>query len=591
MKRTIRLIWQLYPTYLLITLIALGAVSWYATHFLSDYFLRRTFSELKTQGRILQVMMARYLDPLDRATIEILCKQIGSSAPTRVTLILPDGEVVGDSEEDPAGMDNHIDRPEVRAALAGGIGRSQRYSKTLDRRMMYVALPILNDNKIQAVLRTSIPLTDIYAELDRIQNNITLGGVLIAFLASLICFYVSRRISQPIEKLRRGAEGFAKGDLSRRLPLPSTRETAGLARAMNDMAARLEQRIETEKNQRNEMEAILSSMTEGVIAIDLEERIVSFNESAARIVKGFTPASKGQDLQAVIRNLGFKRLMERALEDDASISEDIVLHRANRRIVNVHATPMRNSQNARIGTLLVFSDVTQLRHLEKMRKDFVANVSHEIKTPLTAIKGFAETLQSSAMDHPEEAHRFIGIIRKHADRLEAIIEDLLLLSRIEMENEARQIQLQPGNIAKILQSAVQICRTRAEAKNIAIDWTCDQSVTATINAPLLEQALINLIDNAIKYSGEGSQVLVRVRKNGHGLTIDIQDNGIGIARKHLSRLFERFYRVDKARSREQGGTGLGLAIVKHIVHAHGGRIDVESERGRGTTFTIHLPSE
>ena len=589
MQKTIRLIWQLYPTYLFITLIALGAVSWYAASFLSDYFIERTLTDLKTQGRIVEVQVDRHLEPLDAAAIDRLCKKIGQSVPTRITVILPDGKVIGDSEETPEAMDNHRNRPEVLVALSGKIGSSQRYSKTLDKRMMYVALPLINDGKIRAILRTSIPLTEVDAELANIQNSIALGGFLIAILASVICLYVSRRISQPIEKLKEGAEDFAKGDLARRLPVPITREIAGLAEAMNRMAARLEKRIEAEINQRNEMEAILSSMTEGVIALDMGEHILGFNRAAAGIVKGLEPSSKGKVLQEVIRNLQLHRFVLRALEDDISVSEDIVLYQAVQRIVNVHATPMSDSRETRIGTLLVINDVTQLRHLEKIRQDFVANVSHEIKTPLTAIKGFVETLQSGAKNNPDEVDRFIAIIEKHANRLEAIVEDLLQLSRIENENEARQIQFVEASMRSVLRSSIQICQVKADAKGIDIELACNKSIKAIINQELLEQALINLIDNAIKYSGENGKIYITAKKERLALTITIKDNGIGISQKHLPRLFERFYRVDKARSREQGGTGLGLAIVKHIVKAHGGHMTVQSQPGKGSAFTIHLP--
>ena len=364
---------------------------------------------------------------------------------------------------------------------------------------------------------------------------------------------------------------------------------AGLAAAMNFMAARLEKRMEAETNQRNEMEAILSSMTEGVIAVDLDERILSFNQAAAGIVRGLKESSKGQSLQEIARNLHLQNLTARARKSDTPVSEDIMLHQTDQRVVNVHAAPMRDSRQARIGTLLVLNDVTQLRHLEKMRQDFVSNVSHEIKTPLTAIKGFVETLQHMARDNPEESSRFISIIGKHANRLEAIVEDLLQLSRIEKENEAKQIRFESGSIRNVLRSAIQICHAKAEAKNIDIELSCDDSLKATINAALLEQAFINLIDNAIKYSGEGGRILVKAEKTRSELAINVQDEGIGIGKKHLPRLFERFYRVDKARSREQGGTGLGLAIVKHIARAHDGHLTVESQQGQGSTFTLHLP--
>jgi two-component system phosphate regulon sensor histidine kinase PhoR len=590
MKKTFRLIWQLYPTYLFITLIAIGAVSWYTTNFLREYFFERTLADLKSQGRIAEVLVSRHLKPLDGFAVDQLCKKIGQSVATRITVIAADGTVIGDSDEAPQAMDNHIDRPEVVTAVTGEIGSSQRYSRTLDKRMMYVALPLQDDDGIVAVLRVSIPLTEVDSELASIQDSIAIGGVLIAFIASLICFYVSRRISQPIERLKAGAEKFAKGNLSHRLQVPKTQETAGLAEAMNFMAERLEKRIEAEINQRNEMGAILSSMTEGVMAIDMDEHVLSFNQAAADIVRGLKETSKGMALQEVVRNLQLQQLTNRARENNVPVSEDIMLHQADQRIVNVHATPMRDSRQARIGTLLVLNDVTQLRHLEKMRQDFVSNVSHEIKTPLTAIKGFVETLQNTVKESPEESSRFVSIIGKHAKRLEAIVEDLLQLSRIEKENEAKQIQFQEGSIRNILRSSIQICLDKAESKGIDIELSCDDALKATINAALLEQAFINLIDNAIKYSGEGGRIVVKAEKGPMELAIVIQDNGIGIPQRHLPRLFERFYRVDKARSREQGGTGLGLAIVKHIVRAHGGHVTVESQRGKGSTFTIHLPS-
>ena len=589
MKKTIRLIWQLYPTYLLITLIAVGAVSWYAANFLSDYFFTRTITDLETQGRIVEVLVTRHLDPPDGTAIDRLCKKIGHSAPTRVTVILPDGTVIGDSEEDPETMDNHVDRPEVLTAVSGRIASASRYSRTLGKRMMYMALPLSHSGTIKAILRMSIPLTEVDEELGRIQKSIALGGFLIALLSSVMCLYVSRRISRPIEQLKEGAENFAQGNLAHRLPVPHTRETAGLAEAMNFMAARLEKRIDAEIKQRNEMATILSSMTDGVIAIDMDEHILSFNQAAASIITGLGETSKGQGLQEVIRNLQLQHFVTRAQEDTLSVSEDIVLHQKDRRIVNAHATPIRDSREKRIGTLLVLHDVTRLRHLEKMRQDFVANVSHEIKTPLTAIKGFVETLQDGAKDRPEEAGRFISIIEKHANRLEAIVEDLLHLSRIENENEAGQIRFTEGSIRKPIRSSIQICQAKADAKGIEIRSSCDDSVTAPIDAALLEQALTNLIDNAVTHSGEHGTIAVNAEKTPEEVAIHIQDNGIGISKKHLPRIFERFYRVDKARSRELGGTGLGLAIVKHIVNAHGGHVTVESERGRGSTFTIHLP--
>ena len=589
MKKSIRLIWQLYPTYLLIILLALGSASWYASSFLSDYFLERTIAGLKTQGRIVMGRIATHLFPLNAGEIDRLCKEIGNSAKIRVTVILPNGRVVGDSEENPAAMDNHADRPEFLKAVSGQAGSALRYSRTLDKRMMYVALPLRSLERLEAILRVSIPLTEVDEELSSIQDRITIGGFLIALFAALVCFYVSRRISRPIEEMRKGAEYFAKGDLKYRLSLTDTTETANLAEAMNLMAARLESRIEAEVNQRNQIEAVLSSMSEGVIALDMDEHVLSFNQAAATMFARLPATAKNQSLHEIIRNRNLQQFVEKVQKSNIPVKEDIILNQNGERIININASFLRDAKEKRIGTLLVLNDVTQLRRLEKMRQDFVANVSHEIKTPLTAIKGFVETLRSGAKDNPEETARFLSIIDKNVNRLGAIVDDLLQLSRIEKEKEENLIQLTKTAVKKIITSSIKICKAEAEAKQIEINFTCDDSLEAMIEPVLFEQAMVNLIDNAVKYSSEKGKIQINAVKTDSSVVCSIEDNGIGISKKHLPRLFERFYRVDKARSREQGGTGLGLAIVKHIVQAHGGHVSVDSTPGKGSTFTIHLP--
>ena len=395
----------------------------------------------------------------------------------------------------------------------------------------------------------------------------------------------------PIEEMRKGAEHFARGDLKYRLSSPGTTETANLAEAMNQMAANLANQIEAEVNQRNQIEAVLSSMSEGVIALDMNEHILSFNHAAADILEKLPAADKSLSLQEIIRDSRLSDFIEKAQKNNIPVREDILLYQNGKRILNVNASPLRDAKEKRIGTLLVLNDVTHLRRLERMRQDFVANVSHEIKTPLTAIKGFVETLQSGAKDNPKETARFLSIIDKNVNRLGAIIDDLLYLSRIEKENEANLIQLTKTTVKKIITSSIKICKTEADAKQIEINFTCDDLLEAMIEPVLFEQSMVNLIGNAIKYSSEKSKIQISAIKTDFGVSFSIQDNGIGISKKHLPRLFERFYRVDKARSREQGGTGLGLAIVKHIVQAHGGHVTVDSTPGMGSTFTIHLPGE
>jgi two-component system phosphate regulon sensor histidine kinase PhoR len=356
------------------------------------------------------------------------------------------------------------------------------------------------------------------------------------------------------------------------------------------MAVELHERIDTIMRQRNELEAVLSSMSEGVIAVDTEEHVISMNQAAGQMFRCDSSEVQGRSIQEVVRNTALHRFVTDALSSQGSVEKDIVLYSDGERILNSHGTILRDSDGNRGGALIVLNDVTHLRRLESMRRDFVANVSHEIKTPITAIKGFVETLRDGAMKNPEDAERFLGIVEKHAERLDALIEDLLSLSRIEKEAEADEIILHEGHIRDLLQAAIQLCEAKAAPKNIRIELSCDEDLKANIDAPLLEQAVVNLLDNAIKYSEEGSTVWVESARADGEIIISIRDQGRGIAKEHLPRLFERFYRVDKARSRELGGTGLGLAIVKHITRAHGGHVDVKSLPGRGSTFTLRLPA-
>jgi two-component system phosphate regulon sensor histidine kinase PhoR len=589
MKRRRRLIWQIYLPYLLIVFLSLVAVIWYASESLARFYLDQTGNDLEARANLVKKSIVGLLDPLDAAAIDRICKETGQVSATRITVILPDGQVVGDSRETPRYMDNHSDREEIVGALAGSVAKSVRFSDTLHQKMMYVAIPLLEEQRVKAVLRAAVSLDSLDRTLHSVQLQIAFGGLIVAFLAAFVSLAVSRRISQPIEEIKQGAVRFFEGDLSHRLPVSDTEEMAGLAEVMNRMASQLENRMKTVLQQRNELEAVLSSMLEGVIALDRNERIISMNSAAGMMFECDPEQVAGRNLQEVIRNLALQRFAARALETTASVEDDFVLYREEERILNIHSSPLYDAVNRQIGILLVINDVTRLRHLENVRRDFVANVSHEIKTPLTAIKGFVETLQQGTGQSRQEQDRFLGIIIKHVNRLNAILEDLLVLSRMEQENGHTGIRLVEGRIKDVIQTAVQICQPKATAKNITIDLDVPDSISVSLDTTLLEQALVNLIDNAIKYSETGGRILIGASGEPKELKIKIADRGTGIPQKHLPRLFERFYRVDKARSRKLGGTGLGLAIVKHIVQAHGGHISVDSTLGRGSTFVIHLP--
>jgi len=589
MNRRKRLLWQLFPSYLLITLISLLAATWYASDAMRHFFLDQTATDLRARAALLEKQIRALLSPLQSETIDAICKEAARLSATRITVILPDGTVIGDSRETPHLMDNHAGRPEIITALAGQTGQSLRFSKTLMQRMLYIATPIRDRQNVVAVLRTSLPATTVETAIRSIQLKIALGGCIIALLTAGMGWIISRRISGPIEQMKKSAAQFAAGDLSHRLVSPATEEMAGLAEAMNQMAAQLDDRIHTIIRQRNQLETVLASMLEGVIAIDSEERIVSINRAAAELFENEPTNCQNKSVQEVIRSPALQQCIRTALKNMNAAEEDITLYQNEERVIGVKSSPLLDADRQQIGTLVVFNDVTLLRRLENMRRDFVANVSHEIKTPLTAIKGFVETLQQGKVDTAEENERFLKIIQKHVDRLSSIVEDLLALSRIEQEDERKTINFQPVKITDIFQAAIQLCRSRADEKKIRIDLDFEKDSAAVIDPTLIEQAVVNLLDNAIKYSEPQSSVLLKSHQQNSELVISVQDHGIGIAQKHLPRLFERFYRVDKARSRNMAGTGLGLAIVKHIAQAHGGHVTVESRLGEGSLFSIHLP--
>jgi two-component system phosphate regulon sensor histidine kinase PhoR len=456
--------------------------------------------------------------------------------------------------------------------------------------MMYVAIPLKKEQTTSGVIRIALPTISIDRELRSIQIKIALGGLLIALIAAGISLLISRRISRPIEEMKKGADHFAEGDLTHRLTAPDSEELASLAEALNQMAAQLDRRIETIMSQRNELETVLASMLEGVIAIDNEERIINLNSAAAGLFDSKPENCRDRNLQEVIRNSALQQFVRQSIISQVPKEDDISLYHNGEKTLHLHSSPLLDANKERIGTLVVFNDVTHLRRLENMRRDFVANVSHEIKTPLTAIKGFVETLHQGSVDNPEEAKRFLGIIQKHVDRLSSIVEDLLSLSRIEQEDEVKTIKLEEGFIKDVFRSAILICRPKAEEKNITVISLCDEPISARFDAMLLEQAVVNLLDNGIKYSEPERTIYLKAQRDNSEIKISVVDQGLGIAKKHLPRLFERFYRVDKARSRKMGGTGLGLAIVKHIAQSHGGSVSVESTLGQGSTFTIHLPA-
>ncbi len=596
--RSTRLFWRIFATYLVIVVLCTAAVGFYAVRSVRSFYIGHTESELQARAQLVREQVRALVGVDTPDQLEAVVRRLGTASGTRITLIAgdegasPRGTVLADSDSSPSAMENHGDRPEFLAALQGRVGHAVRYSDTLNEDMLYVAVPIVENGRVTSVVRAAIPLTRVNSALDSLYLSIAVSALVVAVVAALIGLLVSRGISRQMRGIKAGAERLAAGDFSHRLPRPRIEEFAAVTDSLNQMAAQLDDKLRTLTHERNERAAVLSSMVESVLAVDTDERLIAVNAAAARLLDTSAGAAEGKAIQEVVRNPDLQRVVAQTLAGQRPVEADIVM-RVGAEDRNLQATGTLlhggSEDDPAVGAVVVLNDVTRLKRLEAVRRDFVANVSHELKTPVTSIKGFAETLEDGALDDPEAARRFVRIIAGQADRLNAIIEDLLSLSTLEQSPEGLLLQAEEADLCDVISVALEVCGPKAEARGVTLTQECPGCLLAPVSPPLLEQAVVNLVDNAVKYSSAGGEVRVELKEARDEVVISVVDEGQGIAREHLPRLFERFYRVDRARSRDLGGTGLGLAIVKHIAQVHGGRVSVDSVLGRGSTFRIHLP--
>lgn len=602
MDKKKKLIWQIFPSFLVIIVLSLSSVASYSTSHFKKFFLENSEKELTIRAKLLQINFTDIFfnhiipenmikgDQDQTRYIDEYCKDIGKKTGTRVTIILPSGVVVGDSFGDIKMMENHMKRPEIMDALKRKKGVAIRYSSTLDKNMMYIALPVMHDTAVMAIVRTSVSVSAIDNKIKSVRNNIFIALFITILAAAMASLYVTRRMTYPIEQMKKGAAKFAKGDLRVRLAVPDSEELSELAVTMNQMAQNLDEKITAFKSRSMELEAVHASMQEGVIAIDKEEKIITINDAAIKMLDFPTSELKDRYILEVARNFEFQKFIQRALATPEPVEEDIVITRDKDLMLNIHSTALYDLEESRMGTLIIFHDITRIALLERLHKDFAANVSHELKTPLTAIKGFIETLQEMVINQDtRESERFLKIIEKNVNRMIDLINDLLALSKLE-RLQGSNSQFENQNMAVLIHGAVNACHIIIQEKNSTVSIDCPEDLMAMVDPILMEQAIINLVDNAVKHSPENSRVTITVSVRDTVIDMVIKDNGCGIGKEHSSKIFNRFYRVDKARSRHEGGTGLGLAIVKHIIQYHRGEIDVESTKNEGSAFRISIPA-
>ncbi len=585
-----RLVWRIFLPFLACAILALAFSAWYAGRSFREFYKEEVAANLATQARVLIQELDPYLTNSAWDEVDRQCKEFGSLTGSRVTVVRPDGVVVGDSEGSPSMMENHGNRLEIAEALNGHPGKAVRFSDTTQRTMMYFAVPVEGDADVLAAVRASLPLSVIDWSTGNLSRHVAMGAFLVVSLFALLAYYLAHRMSQPLETMRQAAEQLAKGDLQTQVPVPQGRELNVLARTLNEMAAQMANRMETITRQANQQKAVFSSMVEGVLAVGADGRVLDLNPAAAHLLDVTQDHARGRSIQETVRNPDLQKFLMATLAGGDATESDIVLHGREERHLQLRGAALADQDGRKMGALLVLNDITRVRRLETMRQDFVANVSHELRTPITALMGCVETLAEGRYgSSPADEECFIAMMGRQVERLSAIVEDLLSLSHIEHEVRDGGIPLSPSSVREVLRRAGNAFTKAAAAKGITVTVECPDELRIPINTALLEQAIGNLIDNAIKYSADGTQIVIRGTVCDNAIEVRVEDQGPGIEQRHIKRVFERFYRVDQARSRALGGTGLGLAIVKHIALAHGGEVVVESTPGKGSIFIIRIP--
>lgn len=592
------LLWRLGLALMALQAVVVLLLGWYALSQFSRFTMNQSINDLHRIAPLLVQRYAAMFDadgkPVDQQQLMQAVAGDASRTGLRITLISPDGDVLADSHQDAAMMENHRTRSEVMAAISGseggGIGSATRRSVSTGVQTTYVAAVMPGDNGPRAIVRAAMPLAVMQAEPAQVVRVVATAALILLALTFVVIYLVSRQLSQSVTRLAAAAARFASGDLAHRIERPASAELAQLADALNHMAHQFSDQIDLLRAQRSEQQAIQQSMSNGLIALDLDQRIISVNRAAERLLGLHGQASRGRLLQELLREPELNRFVDEAIATLTHCTSEFQLRSAVGTTVQAVSEPLRNARDVPVGVLIFINDVTQLRRLESIRSDFAANVSHELRTPITNIKGYVETLLEVGVDDREQAQRFLQIINRNTSRLALIIEDLLSLARLEQPDAKTTLEKEEFAILRMIEAALSSLEheTRANTTRICVD--VPGSLTINANRQLLEQAVGNLLSNAIRYSAEGTHVTVKAEQTGEAeITISVADQGPGIPAEHLPRIFERFYRVDRARSREMGGTGLGLSIVKHIALVHNGNMEVESVVGRGSTFRIVLP--
>jgi two-component system, OmpR family, phosphate regulon sensor histidine kinase PhoR len=521
----------------------------------------------------------------DRAALREWVQKMAASG-ARVTVIAADGRVLADSQSDTSTMENHAGRPEIRDAFAMGEGQSIRHSVTVNRDLLYYAVRQDLATGGPVVLRFALPVATVDEVLGSFRHSLWLSSFVILLISGAASLLVSRSFADRVDRLQEFSRRVAQGDFRPLLADPAGDALDKLAVSLSETAARLDLTIRSLRDERNFSAAILGSMVEGVVVVDAANRVVFSNPAFTEILSLDVPPKIGSPLVESVRQTELIEAVRKVLRGEPAVHAEIVTGTLRQRFFAATATAVRGGETS--GAVLVLHDITELRKLERVRRDFVANVSHELRTPLTAIQGFAETLLAGAIDDPQNRMRFLEIILEHSRRLARLTEDLLMLSK--MDADRLELEIRRLSVSQFVEGCIETTQRPAAEKDLRISVNLQEPLPdIAADRRRLAEVLQNLLDNAMQYTPSGGQIMVSASANGGEVTFTVSDTGIGIPRADQFRIFERFYRVDVARSREVGGTGLGLSIAKHLVEVHGGRIWVESDVGQGSQFHFTVP--
>ena len=567
---------------LLLILVALGAAGIFLTRYTADRELQYAEQQMQSQVRIL----APALTSVEPSALPAWAEQAGRQTRARVTVIGRSGVVLADSQHDASSMDNHATRPEVRQALSGRMGTSVRHSATLGVDLCYLAVPAALHGNPDVVLRIAVPLRRIEVSTAEVRWLIFRASLVAGAFALAIAFFISRAFTRRIRRIQTFAHELVNADYSGSLATESDDELGSVARSLRSMADQFRGMLRRFSDESARRQAILASMVEGVLAVDADLRVTFCNDSFARALRASAAIPENTPLQDVMREPALLDLLKAVLSTGQPSRRRVTLVAAKARVFDVQAAPL--DEAPRKGAIAILHDITDLERLERVRKDFVANVSHELRTPLASIRGYAETLLDGALEDPQINYKFVEIISKNTFRLEQMAFDLLTLSELEADRETPPAERIA--VKDVARTAMHIVENEAAARNVNLmlgemgDWY-------VMGQPRrLEQALLNLLYNAVKFNRPGGEVWLEAAQAEGRVRITVSDTGIGIPSEDLPRIFERFYCVDKARSRETGGTGLGLSIVRHTVEKMSGSVNVESQLGKGSVFTLAFPA-